>query len=130
MMGHYKVVRRDGHPGWWIVDPLGYWVERADSRTWLRVVVRDLNLRRHGGETIQSLNLQRRKYQRAVEVQAAEKRLAEVRGPTAEEKLKLAVGALRNVSFYARINHGSRCKDYGEIVDAVLTKLGEPTGEM
>ena len=49
---------------------------------------------------------------------------------TDAEKLKLAVRALRNVSFYARINHGDKCKDYGEVVDGVLKMLGETTGEL
>ena len=49
---------------------------------------------------------------------------------TARRMLVLAVKALRQVSFYARINHGDKCKDYGEVVDLVLKKLGQPTGEL
>ncbi len=40
------------------------------------------------------------------------------------------LAALKHVSFYARINHGGKCKDYGEIVDAVLKPLGVKTGEL
>lgn len=40
------------------------------------------------------------------------------------------LAALKQVSFYARINHGTKCKDYGEVVDDVLNKIGVPTGEL
>lgn len=43
---------------------------------------------------------------------------------------KVAVSALKNVSFYARINHGDKARDYGEIVDPVLVMLGVVTGEL
>jgi hypothetical protein len=46
------------------------------------------------------------------------------------EERKLAVKALRQVSFYASINHGDKCKDYGQVVDPVLKMLGQPTGEL
>lgn len=42
---------------------------------------------------------------------------------------KLAV-ALSQVSFYARVNHGTKCKDYGEVADAVLKQLGLPMGTL
>lgn len=48
----------------------------------------------------------------------------------ATKRLHLCVKALRQVSFYARINHGTKCKDYGEVVDPVLKALGQPTGEL
>lgn len=38
--------------------------------------------------------------------------------------------ALIQVSFYARINHGTKCKDYGEVVDGILEKLGIPLGQL
>jgi len=47
-----------------------------------------------------------------------------------EDKLKIAVKALRQVSFYARINHGDKAKDYGEGVDPALISLGESTGDL
>lgn len=38
------------------------------------------------------------------------------------------VAALSQVSFYARVNHGTKSRDYGEVVDPVLRGLGLPTG--
>ncbi len=40
------------------------------------------------------------------------------------------LGALKQVSFYAHVNHGTKCKDYGEVVNGVLKKMGVPTGEL
>jgi hypothetical protein len=36
--------------------------------------------------------------------------------------------ALKTVSFYASINHGTKCKDYGEIVDPTLKRIGIAPG--
>lgn len=46
------------------------------------------------------------------------------------EEYGAMIQALKTVSFYARINHGTKCKDYGEIVDPVLRMFGLPTGEL
>lgn len=40
------------------------------------------------------------------------------------------VAALAQVSFYASVNHGTKCKDYGEVADQVLRKFGHPTGKL
>lgn len=48
----------------------------------------------------------------------------------ANENLRVAILSLRNVSFYARINHGDKAKDYGEVVNPTLKKLGQETGEL
>ena len=47
-----------------------------------------------------------------------------------DRRLQLTIKALRQVSFYARINHGTKCKDYGEVVNPTLVKLGEPMGQL
>ena len=47
-----------------------------------------------------------------------------------EEDLKVAIQALKTVSFYACINHGDKSADYGKIVDPVLKHIGVPTGEL
>ena len=39
------------------------------------------------------------------------------------------IHAIRHVSFYAHINHGTKSSDYGEIVNPVLVQLGFVTGE-
>lgn len=39
------------------------------------------------------------------------------------------LAALKQMSFYSRINH-AKFKDYGGIADAVLTKMGQPTGAL
>lgn len=40
---------------------------------------------------------------------------------------KLALTALRQISFYSRINH-NRIRDYGEVADDALKAFGQPTG--
>lgn len=44
--------------------------------------------------------------------------------------VEAAIVALSNVSFYSHINHGTKCKDYGEVADKALKLLGLPTGEL
>lgn len=46
-----------------------------------------------------------------------------------QEEVVLVVQALTTVSFYARISH-DKAKDYGEIVDPVLKKIGVTPGQM
>lgn len=40
------------------------------------------------------------------------------------------LAACKQVSFYARINHGDKCKDYGEVVDPAIKAAGHKTGEL
>lgn len=47
-----------------------------------------------------------------------------------KEELTAMITALKTVSFYASINHGTKCDDYGEIVNPVLTAMHIKTGEL
>ena len=47
-----------------------------------------------------------------------------------EKERDAMIRALKVVSFYANINHGSKCDDYGRVVNPILKKLGIRTGEM
>jgi hypothetical protein len=47
-----------------------------------------------------------------------------------DKDVELMLRALKQVSFYARINHGDKAKDYGEVVDPILKRLGVKTGEL
>jgi hypothetical protein len=40
------------------------------------------------------------------------------------------LSALAQVSFYAHVNHGTKAKDYGEVVDPALKKAWVPTGQL
>lgn len=40
------------------------------------------------------------------------------------------VAALAQVSFYAAVNHGTKSRDYGEVVNPVLRAAGFRTGEL